>query len=385
VSPLEETARLDRRNNFDLIRLLAALEVAVGHAFAWLKVPLPGWAFASETCFPGVAIFFVISGFLVTRSYVNSDRGVLPFLGRRALRVYPALWFQYVLAIVLMAVTGGFAVQTLGDGAFWSWMWRAAVIGSNFWAGALTNYTPFTYTGLYKWYPNDVLWTIPVEIGFYLLVPALFARWMIRRRLVGPVLVVAFSASIWTAFVAGPLLRDHGNLNTTGMLHSSPLPYFWLFAAGAAASFYWDRVRHVFEGKALWWFAAYGLATGLKWWLVGSVDLTYRIPDAFTIPRALVLAGLVISSAHSWAWISRWMRGVDLSYGVYLFHLPLPYGLYCAGIGGRGSYVALSVAVTFVLAALSWFLIERPALHLKGRVERALSFTWGAPPQPAQS
>jgi peptidoglycan/LPS O-acetylase OafA/YrhL len=361
-------------NNFDLVRLLASLQVAVSHAFAWLKVPMPASVFAAETCFPGVAIFFVISGFLVTRSYVESDRGVLPFLGRRALRVYPALWLQYVLVFILMGVTGGFAVRTLGDGQFWGWIWRASFIGSNFWAGALTNYTPFSYAGLYKWYPNDVLWTIPVELGFYLLVPIVFAKWIIRRHLLAPLLALAFAASVRMAFVAGPLLRDHGDLNTTGMLHSSPLPYFWLFAAGAAASVYWDRVRALFEGKAIWWLAAYGLGTAVKWLVVGSVDLTYRMPDAFTIPRALLLAGLVISFAHSWPWISRWMRGVDLSYGVYLFHLPLPYGLYCAGIGGSLWYVAASIVVAFTLAALSWFLVEKPALGLKSSVERALTF-----------
>ena len=366
----------DRRdaNNFDLIRLLASLEVAVGHSFAWLKVPIPAWVFASETCFPGVAIFFVISGFLVTRSYVVGDRGVLPFLGRRALRVYPALWLQYVLVIILMGATGGFALRTLVDPQFWSWLWRAAFIGSNFWASALTNYTPFSYTGLYKWYPDDVLWTIPVELGFYLLVPVVFAKWIVRRRLLGPLLALLFVASIRIAFVAGPLLRDHGDLNSTGKLHSSPLPYFWLFAAGAAASIYWNKVRMLFEGKAIWWLAAYGVGTGVKWLAVGSVDLTYRIPDAFTVPRALLLAGFVISFAHSWPWISRWMRGVDLSYGLYLFHLPLPYGLYNAGIGGSLWYVAASIVIAFGLAALSWFLVEKPALGMKASVERMLTF-----------
>jgi len=363
-----------RRNNFDLIRLFAALEVATIHAFNWLKVPKPALVLVVDACFPGVAIFFVISGFLIARSYVSGDGSVLKFFSRRALRVYPALWLQYLFVFVLMGLTGGFFIRTIGDAHFWSWLWRALTFGSNFWAGALTNYTPFVWTGLYKWYPDDVLWTIPAELGFYLLVPMIFARWIVRRRLLAPVLAVAFAASVWVAFKAGPLLRDHGNLNTTGMLHASPLPYFWLFAAGAATSFYWEQVRGLFERKALWWLALYGIGAAVKWLAVGSADLTYRIPDAFTIPRGLLLAGLVISFAHSWVWLSRRMRGVDLSYGLYLFHLPLPYGLYCAGIGGSLWYVAASLVVAFVLAAFSWFLVEKPALGMKASVERILTF-----------
>jgi peptidoglycan/LPS O-acetylase OafA/YrhL len=362
-----------RDNNFDVIRLLAALQVAVSHSFAWLRVPIPGWVFATETCFPGVAIFFVISGFLITRSYLTSDRGVFAYLARRALRIYPALWVQYVAMILLMAATGGFVWSTLTTAAFWGWMGRAAFMGSNFWASALTNYTPFSYTALFKWYPNDVLWTIPTEIGFYLLVPLVFSAWLRRRRLVWPVLAVAVAISMRLAFVAGAWARDYGSYNTTGELHASPLPYFWLFAAGAASAYAWDRVAWLFERKFFWWIAAYGLATGVKWLAVGSVDLTYRVPDAYSIPRALLLAGATIALAHSWTWLSRSLRGVDLSYGLYLFHLPLPYALYCAGIGGRYSLVLLSLVVAFVAAALSWFLVEKPALGLKSRTDQMFS------------
>ena len=53
-----DAARRDHyANNFDLIRLLAALQVAVSHSFAWLHVPLPKVADELFRCFPGVLIF----------------------------------------------------------------------------------------------------------------------------------------------------------------------------------------------------------------------------------------------------------------------------------------------------------------------------------------
>lgn len=357
-------------NNFDLLRLLAALQVAVGHSFTWLQVPLPKVIEELFRSMPGVAVFFVISGFLITRSYVERNQGLASYFARRALRIYPALWLQYVFVIVLMSVTGGFALYTLADPRFWKWLGYAAVVGSNFWASALTIYSPFSYDGLYKWYPADVLWTIPVEIGFYLLVPLVFAHWLGRRGWVAPIVAVAFAASASYAYVAGPLLRDHGNLNSTGMIHSSPAPYLWLFLCGGVSAYYWRHLSSFFEGRAGWWLAACAAGAALNWWLAGTIDLSYRIPTALTIPRGVLLAGLVVSCAYSWTGLSRWMRGVDLSYGLYLFHLPFPFGMYYAGVGGKLWYVAVSLLIAFALAAASWVLVEKPALRMKAIFER---------------
>ena len=357
-------------NNFDLLRLLAALQVAVSHSFAWLQVPMPKVADELFRALPGVAVFFVISGFLITRSYIERKHGLGGYFARRALRIYPALWLQYAFVVILMWATGGFALQTVADPRFWWWMGSAAFVGSNFWASVLTAFNPFTWDGLYKWYPADVLWTLPVEIGFYLLVPLIFSRWLARRGWVGPVVTLAFVASVWCAYFAGPLLRDHGNLNSTGMLHSSPGPYLWLFLAGGIAANYWGHLARFFEGRAAWWLAAGAAAAGVNWLLAGTISLSYRIPELLTVPRGLILAGAVISCAFTWPWISKWMHGVDLSYGLYLFHLPFPFGMYYAGKGGSLWYVAASMAIAFALAALSWFLVERPALRLKRVLDR---------------
>src|SRR5688572_6028527 len=146
-----DPARVDHHaNNLDLIRLLAALQVAVGHAFAWLAVPLPRLAEELLRSFPGVLIFFVISGFLITRSYVERNRGFARYMANRALRIYPALWVQYLAIIVLMYATGGFLLDTLANPHFWAWLGAAAVIGSNSWGNVLTGFDPFLWDGLYR-------------------------------------------------------------------------------------------------------------------------------------------------------------------------------------------------------------------------------------------
>ena len=93
-----------RDNNFQLIRLVAAAFVVVFHSFAltgrWTHEPL--WRLAPELNFGalGVKIFFVISGFLVTQSWL-ARRAAAPFVVARALRIYPALVAATLLTIVL--------------------------------------------------------------------------------------------------------------------------------------------------------------------------------------------------------------------------------------------------------------------------------------------
>jgi len=353
------------RNNFDLIRLLAAFQVAFSHIFGWLKVSVPHEVSLLILCFPGVPVFFVVSGFLITRSYTGRQSGMLSYFGSRALRIYPALWLQYLLVIVVMACTGGFAVSTLLEPMFWKWLLSAMFIGSNFYANMVTDWGPFIWTGLYQGYPADVLWTIPVELGFYLLVPLVFSKTLARWKLTPWLILLCFSASLAYAIQVGPLLRSDPTASATGMIHSSPFPYFWLFLAGATAATYWERLKVFFVGRAAWWLLAWALITGLYFAKTGTTVVDYRQPNVDIALRALLLAGVVLALAHTWPRLSAWMRGYDLSYGLYLFHMPLPLGLYSAGMTGQPWLAWVSLLVAFVLAALSWTLVEAPALRLR--------------------
>src|SRR4030088_1254426 len=81
-----------RVNNFDLLRLLAALQVAVVHSLGFLKPGYLASLLGGGLCrFPGVPIFFVISGILISKSYEQSD-SLRVYLRNRCLRIFPGLW-----------------------------------------------------------------------------------------------------------------------------------------------------------------------------------------------------------------------------------------------------------------------------------------------------
>ena len=93
ISSSEGLASDWRVNNFDLLRLLAALQVAVVHSIGSLK-PTGYFARLLGACldrFPGVPIFFVISGVLISKSHQRSD-SLRDYLRNRCLRIFPGVW-----------------------------------------------------------------------------------------------------------------------------------------------------------------------------------------------------------------------------------------------------------------------------------------------------
>ena len=99
-------------NNFDLIRLFAASEVAVLHIFSYLSpqiyshpTPLQDAVIRLLEMFPGVPTFFFISGFLISRSYerVGSLR---EYARNRSLRIFPALYVCVAVNLLMVWATG---------------------------------------------------------------------------------------------------------------------------------------------------------------------------------------------------------------------------------------------------------------------------------------
>jgi peptidoglycan/LPS O-acetylase OafA/YrhL len=145
---------MDRRNNFDAIRLLAALTVMVSHAFALSGRPEPRpYAGLTLGTF-AVFVFFAISGYLVSASW-RSDPDIRRFLARRMLRIAPAY-------IIVIAVTEAFL--------------------------RMTGIPEFTMNPLSA--SNGSLWTIPVEVECYLLFMLLAAT--VRHGAIAMVLLVLY-------------------------------------------------------------------------------------------------------------------------------------------------------------------------------------------------
>ena len=99
-------------NNFNLIRLLAALQVAVVHVFNHFGYTFPG--FDAIKVIPGVPTFFFISGYLIYQSYDRTrHKGMGAFFRNRILRIYPGLIACVLLATGAVWLTGYFSTHAV--------------------------------------------------------------------------------------------------------------------------------------------------------------------------------------------------------------------------------------------------------------------------------
>ncbi|KZZ60966.1 hypothetical protein A3762_14930 [Oleiphilus sp. HI0125] len=95
---MQKNRPLLRNNNFDLLRLIAALQVAFVHGVDHFKVEMPETLMTVIAAFPGVPIFFVISGFLISAAYDRTP-SMRTYAINRLLRIYPALWFCFIFGL----------------------------------------------------------------------------------------------------------------------------------------------------------------------------------------------------------------------------------------------------------------------------------------------
>jgi peptidoglycan/LPS O-acetylase OafA/YrhL len=339
-----------RPNNFDLIRLLAATQVVFFHAGKQLQIPWtmdPGSPLRLLAAFPGVPIFFIISGFLISLSYERNN--ALPqYLRNRFLRIYPGLWFCLLFSICCAVIFGGVN--------FWNretlpWILAQLSIGQFYNPQFLRNYG----VGVL----NGSLWTIPVEIQFYLLVPIIHRLFDPRRRGcnlalgIAGVLLVGVNRFYYAIYQNETLIIK--------LFGVSVLPYLYMFLVGVLLQRNLGLLRRYIEGKAALWLAFYGTFVVSMWVLGRPVDGASMNPVAF-----LILAMLVMSAAFSFRHLSeRLLRSNDLSYGVYIYHMVVVNVFVNYGVFGNWLVFLAIFPLVYLLACLSWVLVEKKALTHK--------------------
>lgn len=347
-------ASINRDNNFDLIRLLAALQVAVLHSCRHLNAGLPAEVVRFLELFPGVPIFFFISGLLVTSSLAR--RPLSSYVESRARRIIPALWLAFALAVLLLAAFGQIGPAELMTPQFWAWSFGQLTL--------FQIYSPDIFRDFGVGVVNGSLWTIPVEVGFYVAMPLL--AWVVVRsgpmhqleRLAlllaaGGVISFAVYAFVWPALGDEPVLVK--------LLSASPVAHMWQFALGALTYLYYDRIlafASLLKEIPAGWLLPAVIYTAAGWWIAPHISSDLFAAVGYPVLMFAVFAAALIAPS-----VSRVLGGYDISYGLYLFHMLAVNAAIAMGLSGQRWAAAGSVVVSMIVAALSWRLLESRILR----------------------
>ena len=355
-SDLTKSASVPKSNNFDLIRLFAATQVALLHSVNHLGI---GFKLSGVTAalgfFPGVPIFFFVSGFLISRSFERNPR-VSEFATNRILRIYPALIVCLAVSIFSAAATGYFHTRPVAVRPFIAWLAAQVSVAQFFNPDFLRSYG----VGVL----NGSLWTISVELQFYVLVPCIYLamRSCLRDRrssnaILLSLIIVFMLANrlyIWGA-------QRHGGSLVFELIGVTFVPWFYMFLVGLLFQRNFERLHRGIRGKFLLLLIVYCLVCwctrGWLGWMFGN-SLN---PALFTILGFLMFAAAFSNNNLS----DRLLKRNDISYGVYIYHMPVTNFLVVMGMGGSTLGISIAIGMTIALAFASWVLVERPALALK--------------------
>jgi peptidoglycan/LPS O-acetylase OafA/YrhL len=347
---------ISRNNNFDLIRLIAAFQVLLWHGAEHLKVfdTLYGLlVFLFQL--PGVPIFFTISGFLISYSLERNNFDLKKYFKNRSLRIFPALWLCTVFTAMLLLSFG--KITVLKDFITW---FLAQISFFQFYASP----------SLKTWgvgHPNGSLWSIAIELQFYLILPFIvyFVGKSKKLWLSNVVLLVIFTLSIFIKFFY---------LNNTWLLQheiyvklfgNTVLIYLHFFLTGIAIYKNFDWIEKYVRGKVLIWLVIYVVYVLIVHGWLKLYTYPYDISIAGIIANTL-LSLLTISFAFSYTDLSKkLLHENDISYGIYIYHMPIVNAMLSLGFVGNVWHLVFLIVLTTILAFLSWKFLEQRVLRLK--------------------
>jgi peptidoglycan/LPS O-acetylase OafA/YrhL len=366
----------------DGVRAIAALSVACFHVWLYRSERPRGerTELLDQVLFhasTGLVCFFVLSGYLLygpfARAALTGSPAVAvgPYLRRRAARIVPAYWLCGAGCLVLYMVVGYHAITPSAS--------ELPVF-----ALFLQNYSLATMGRL-----NPVMWTLAVEVAFYLLLP--LVGWLalrlgsrgVRAQVLLVVAVVAVSpawnvlalALGWDGLAQRALPAwlgcfGLGMLVAIGVRRGGVAPIGPRASAALVVA-----ALAVVAGDAMWsengWWLEEGIFSAS--FLRPSVQLAVVGHLGAGAGFALLVAAAARGSGPAVGWLAwRPLAAVGVvSYGVYLWHLPLLLALREAGLLPSALVPRLLVvlAVTLPVAAASWRFVERPLIE-RSRAKR---------------
>lgn len=268
------------KNALDIFRLIATVQVFMGHVishFTMDNAPVNTIYFVR-----GVPILFVLCGFLAAKSLEN--RNPKDWLVSRAVRIVPGFWACIIINTVIILLVYE-TKPTLLEGGIYA---VTQFFGMNF-------YTGDWLRGYGSGVPNGVLWTIPVQVQFFLLAPVIHKLLGQRKLSIGLALVGGLTA----ASIVCNLFEGYLPEIVNKLIGVTVIPYLYFLVAGMVGWYHRDTVIPVLQKK--------------KWLVLGGYVVWKIMEDYLSFPHVLdgvlynTLTTLLMSAViFAFAFIGNW-------------------------------------------------------------------------------
>jgi peptidoglycan/LPS O-acetylase OafA/YrhL len=338
----------NRPTGFDYMRIVLAVLILCWHSVITSYGQAAQNAFGAGPAHPFAAMllpmFFGLSGFLVAGSLERS-RTIAMFAALRVIRLFPALAVESLVSALVLGplLTRLPLTEYVSDPVFHRYFLN------------LLGHPQYLLPGVFETNPfgrvNAQLWTIPWELNCYVAISGLALCGVVaRRRLMIPAIVLLTLAALGVS-----LVRHPGQAAATAGSLPGPLLVV-SFLCGVALYLYRDRLP---------WRRDWGLAT-----LIAALGL-------LCVPYGQYLA--VLPAAYATVWLGlenprklAVLKGADYSYGVFLYSFAIQQTIVALAPWARHWWIniALALPAAIAVAALSWTLVEKPALRLRAPLQR---------------
>lgn len=326
-----------KKNNLDLLRLIFAVQVIFQHSSQHLGSSVPGIL----KHFPGVPAFFFVSGFLIYSSYQFTSP--THYFKNRCLRLFPALFFVAIGGVLILWIAKG-----------WGYLFDHFPLVLLWFCGQITifqAFNPSQFNDVGVGVINGVLWTITTEILFYLFIPLL----VICEKTFRHSLFLFILASFFFYAMGEDLLGEliYADKSAYDYLCLTPVVWGWMFGLGILSVKYFHFLKDVLPYLVL-------LVLPMVWIIHGEYGGLWleSSGNKLGLLYFIFYSGLILWAAF---FLPPFLIKFDLSYGLYIWHMPIINLLLIL----KTPSIGLALSYSLLLALASWFIIEKNAIKFK--------------------